>query len=134
MHRNLRAGRLSPGLLQRYLDRVDHAGAIDPTLATLVALHRAHLPAIPYENLDILGRELTLDPDSIFRKLVVERRGGWCYEMNGLFGRALESLGFEVRYVSGAVDRPDGIITPRGGAAATRRWFWRDHPHCRMRR
>ena len=57
-----------------------------PLLATLRDLHRAHRLAIPYENLDIhLGVPLTLDPERIFAKLVDERRGGWCYEMNGLF-------------------------------------------------
>ena len=67
---------------------------------------RAHLLAIPYENLDIhLGRRVTLDPDATFDKLVDDRRGGWCFEMNGLLGRVLETLGFEVRYLSGAVGR-----------------------------
>jgi N-hydroxyarylamine O-acetyltransferase len=97
---------LPPRDVRRYLERVGLPGTHPPVLETLVALHRAHLLAIPYENLDIhLGRRLSLDPDATFRKLVVERRGGWCYEMNGLFGRVLESLGFDVRYVSGAVGR-----------------------------
>ena len=62
--------------------------------------------AIPYENLDIhLGRRLTLDARDIFRKLVDDNRGGWCYEMNGLFARVLESLGFDVRLVTGTVGR-----------------------------
>ena len=77
-----------------------------PPLGTLRALHRAHLLAIPYENLDIhLGRQITLDPEATFTKLVDERRGGWCFEMNGLFGRVLETLGFDIRYLSGAVGR-----------------------------
>jgi N-hydroxyarylamine O-acetyltransferase len=62
--------------------------------------------SIPYENLDIhLGVPLTLDPDRIFAKLVDERRGGWCYEMNGLFAAVLEAMGFDVRRVSGTVGR-----------------------------
>jgi len=85
---------------------VHYSGPRDVSIETLTALHRAHLLAIPYENLDIhLGRRLTLDPDRIFEKLVEERRGGWCYEMNGLFGRVIQSMGFDVRYVSGAVGR-----------------------------
>ncbi|MCC7179326.1 MAG: arylamine N-acetyltransferase [Acidobacteria bacterium] len=92
--------------LDRYFARVAYRGPRDASLVTLRALHRAHLLAVPYENLDIhIGRPLTLDPDAMFAKLVDERRGGWCYEMNGVFGHVLESLGFEVRYLSGAVGR-----------------------------
>jgi len=97
---------LSPAQLSRYLARVGYEGGTTPSLATLRALHRAHLLAMPYENLDIhLGVRLTLDPERIFAKLVDERRGGWCYEMNGLFARVLETLGFDVRRVSGTVGR-----------------------------
>jgi N-hydroxyarylamine O-acetyltransferase len=97
---------LSVQQLDRYFARIGHRGPHEPALRTLRALHRAHLLAIPYENLDIhLGRPITLDPETTFTKLVDERRGGWCYEMNGLFGRVLETLGFDVRYLSGAVGR-----------------------------
>ena len=99
-------GRLTRARLDRYCARVGYQGPRDVTLRTLRDLHRAHLLAIPYENLDIqLGVPVTLDRDAMFTKLVDERRGGWCYEMNGVFGRVLESLGFDVRYVSGAVGR-----------------------------
>lgn len=97
---------LTDNELARYCARVAYNGTREPTFATLAALHRAHLLAIPYENLDIhVGRSLSLDPAIMFAKLVDARRGGWCYEMNGLMGRALASLGFDVRYVSGAVNR-----------------------------
>jgi N-hydroxyarylamine O-acetyltransferase len=97
---------LSVQQLDRYCARVAYHGPRDATLSTLRALHRAHLLAIPYENLDIhLGLEVTLDPAAMFTKLVDEGRGGWCYEMNGVFGRVLETLGFDVRYLSGAVGR-----------------------------
>lgn len=92
--------------LDRYFARIRYRGPRDPTLGTLRALHRAHLMAIPFENLDVhLGVPITLDPDAMFTKLVDERRGGWCFEMNGVFGRVLETLGFDVRYVSAAVGR-----------------------------
>jgi N-hydroxyarylamine O-acetyltransferase len=97
---------LSGDQLRRYFARIAYSGPRDATLTTLRGVHRAHLLAIPYENLDIhLGRRVTLDPDATFDKLVDERRGGWCFEMNGLLGRVLETLGFEVRYLSGAVGR-----------------------------
>lgn len=99
-------GPLTGRQLDRYLARVGYRGPRDATLATLRALHRAHLLSIPYENLDIhLGVPLTLDPEAMFTKLVDERRGGWCYEMNGVFGRVLEAIGYDVRYLSGAVGR-----------------------------
>ena len=92
--------------LPGYLDRIGYRGPVAPTAEVLRDIHRAHLLAIPYENLDIhLGRELSLDPARSYRKLVDERRGGWCYEMNGLLGWALEEIGFRVRLLSGAVGR-----------------------------
>jgi len=92
--------------VERYLARVDHRGSLEPSVETLTALHRAHLLAISYENLDIhLGRRLTLDRERIFRKLVDQGRGGWCYEMNGLFATVLEQLGFPVQLAAGTVGR-----------------------------
>ena len=99
---------LSPAQLSRYFARIGYGGDTKPSLATLRALHRAHLLSIPYENLDIhLGVPLTLDGNRLFAKLVDEGRGGWCYEMNGLFALVLETLGFDVRLVSGAVGRAE---------------------------
>jgi N-hydroxyarylamine O-acetyltransferase len=97
---------LSSAQLARYLARVGYGGDLKPTLATLRELHRAHLLSISYENLDIhLGVPLTLDPQRMFAKLVDERRGGWCYEMNGVFANVLETMGFDVRRVAGTVGR-----------------------------
>ena len=92
--------------LQTYLDRIGYSGDPVPTLATLSALLRHHALAIPFENLDVqLGRHLTLDPDAAFDKIVRRRRGGWCYEQNGLFGAVLAEIGFGVTRVAGAVMR-----------------------------
>ncbi|MCC6316981.1 MAG: arylamine N-acetyltransferase [Gemmatimonadaceae bacterium] len=96
---------LEPDQLERYLARIGYAGSRAPTLETLRALHRAHLLTIPYENLDIhLGRSLTVDPRVNVGKLC-GTRGGWCYEMNGVFGAVLRTLGFDVHLLSGAVGR-----------------------------
>ncbi len=90
--------------LNDYLDRIGYRGALTPTLATLTALHRAHLLAIPYENLDIhRGGTLSLDETRIFDKLVTGRRGGWCYEMNGLLAWVLRELGFDVMLLASSV-------------------------------
>ena len=105
---------LDRGRLDRYFARIGYTGPRDVTAATLRAVHRAHLLAIPYENLDIhLDRAISLDEDAMFRKLVDERRGGWCYEMNGVLSRVLCTIGFDVRRVGGAVNRAirgDGAI------------------------
>jgi N-hydroxyarylamine O-acetyltransferase len=92
--------------LQAYLDRIGFEGEVRVDAATLAALHRAHLMAIPYENFDVqLGRPVTIDPEAAFEKIVTRRRGGWCYEMNGLFGLALQTIGFPVTRLAGGVVR-----------------------------
>jgi len=92
--------------LSSYLQRIGFSGDPRPDLATLRRVHRAHLEAIAYENLDVqLGRRVGFDLDAIFSKLVTARRGGWCYEMNGLLAWALEEMGFEVMRLAGAVLR-----------------------------
>jgi N-hydroxyarylamine O-acetyltransferase len=93
--------------LNHYLQRIGYSGPLGVNIETLHALHRAHLFAIPYENLDIhLGRPLTLDMEHIYHKLVEQRRGGWCYEMNGLFAWALRAIGFEVTLLGSSVGEP----------------------------
>lgn len=92
--------------LQTYLDRIAYAGPLEAKLETLRAVHRAHLFAVPYENLDIhLGRRLTLEVQDAYRKIVLNRRGGWCFEMNGLLAWALERIGFRVTCLSASVNR-----------------------------
>ena len=92
--------------LSAYLDRIGYAGPVRPDSATLKALHRAHLKAISYENLDVqLGRRVTTDPADAYDKIVRRGRGGWCYEMNGLFGWALDQIGFSVMRMAGAANR-----------------------------
>jgi len=87
-----------------YLARVGYTGSLTPSIETLRALHRAHLLTISYENLDIhLGGRLELDPARVYAKLVERRRGGWCFEMNGLFAHMLRALGFRVALVAGTV-------------------------------
>lgn len=92
--------------LQAYFDRIGFDGEARADAATLSAIHRRHLLSIPFENLDILlGRRVDLDEERIFDKLVRRRRGGWCYEMNGLFAWALQTIGFGVTRLAGGVDR-----------------------------
>src|SRR6266540_6553829 len=83
--------------LGAYLRRIGYDGETAPTGATLAALHRAHLGAIAFENLDIvLGRGIAVDLESVQAKLVHRGRGGYCYEHGLLFAAALERLGYSV--------------------------------------
>ncbi len=92
--------------LDAYLERIGHDGPVRADADTLVAIHRAHLLAIPYENLEIqLGRENLLSEDAFVAKLVHGQRGGWCYEMNGFLTASLRPNGVRVTRVGGAVAR-----------------------------
>ena len=87
-----------------YLERIGYVGAREPSADVLVGLHRAHVLAVPFENLDIhLGVANVLDLEHVFDKIVARRRGGWCYELNGLFALLLEGLGFAVTCYSASV-------------------------------
>ncbi len=99
--------------LQGYLDRIGYEGPVEPTLACLTALHRAQALAVPYENLDVqLKVRVGQDPAALYDKVVARRRGGWCYELNGMLQQALVEIGFDVRRVAGGVHRHE-----RGDAA-----------------
>lgn len=91
--------------LNAYFDRVGYGGATDPTLDVLRALVTAHTRNIPFENLDpFLGVPVDdLSVDALTDKLVHRRRGGYCYEQNGLMGYVLAELGFQVRRLGGRV-------------------------------
>lgn len=98
---------------QSYLDRIGYRGPLNPTAETLRALQVAHLQAVPFENLSIHAHQpIVLDDDSLFDKVVARRRGGFCYELNGLFAALLRALGFQVTLLSAGVARGDGTFGP----------------------
>ncbi len=102
--------------LDAYFARIGYAGPRTPTLATLHALTQAHTSSIPFENLDVLlGRKIELEPEALMDKLVKKRRGGYCFEQNGLFLAVLQEMGFDVRPLSARVriDRPRDFTPPR---------------------
>jgi len=99
--------------LPAYLERIAYTGALAPTTEVLRDLHRAHLLSVPFENLDIaLGRKIVCDEDAFIRKIVVGRRGGFCYELNGAFAGLLRAIGFKVTLLSARVPREDGSDGP----------------------
>jgi N-hydroxyarylamine O-acetyltransferase len=99
--------------LGAYLERTGYRGPLEPTAATLRELHRCHVEAIPFENLEImLGRPIRLDLASLQAKLVARRRGGYCYEHNLLFAAVLERLGYVFTGLSARVTMGSGKPRP----------------------
>lgn len=93
-------------LLKEYLKRIAYDGDIAPSSGVLEALLAHHVQSVPFENLDVqLGASLTTDPATAYKKIVLNGRGGWCYEQNGLFGWALSEIGFDVTRIAAAVMR-----------------------------
>jgi len=83
--------------LDSYLERIGYTGGTGVSEETLRGLHIAHTLNIPFENLDVYyGKYVLLDEVSLFNKIVKYRRGGYCFEMNGLFSIVLQKLGFNV--------------------------------------
>jgi N-hydroxyarylamine O-acetyltransferase len=100
--------------LPAYLDRIRWSGRQEPTVEVLAALHRAHVAAIPFENLDVfVGRGISVALADVQDKLVARRRGGYCYEHSTVFGAALERFGFEVQRVLARVGDPGDGRRPR---------------------
>jgi N-hydroxyarylamine O-acetyltransferase len=78
-------------------------------------MQRAHRLTVPFESLDIhVGRRLSIDGDHLFDKIVRQRRGGWCHELNGLWARALRHLGFQVEVIAAQVIGPSTVPKPFG--------------------
>jgi N-hydroxyarylamine O-acetyltransferase len=103
--------------LSAYFDRIGYGGATEPTLDVLNGLQRLHTATIPFEALDVfMGRPVDLTPAVVDAKLIGQRRGGYCYEQNGLFSRVLLALGFNVTRLIGRVSwtlPPDAPLRPR---------------------
>ncbi|MEE6177002.1 arylamine N-acetyltransferase family protein [Mycobacterium sp. 050134] len=91
--------------LNGYFERIGYRGAAEPNLDVLQGLVTAHTGSIPFENLDpLMGVPVDdLSVEALTDKLVYRRRGGYCYEQNGLMGYVLAALGFQVRRLAGRV-------------------------------
>src|SRR2546427_3680912 len=96
-----------------YLKRIGAERPAAPTPEALRGLHARHQLAVPFENLSIhLGEPIALDEDSLFDKIVLRRRGGFCYELNGALGCLITALGFSGSYPAPGVFREDGATSP----------------------
>lgn len=92
-----------------YLSRIAVETPPGPTAKVLRELHFAHLREVPFENLDIYrGVPIVLDQGRILKKVVADRRGGFCYELNSAFHWLLTELGYRVSLLSAEVARPQG--------------------------
>jgi N-hydroxyarylamine O-acetyltransferase len=102
--------------LAAYAERIGYGGEFRADLETLRALHLSHATHIPFENVDVLmGRPIELDLESLSRKLIDARRGGYCFEQNTLFAAVLEQCGFRVKPLAARVrwGAPAGGVRPR---------------------
>jgi len=95
--------------LDPYFERINYTGSTDITEDTLRDIHIAHTLNVPFENLDVFYRRpIRLDETSLYNKIVKNRRGGYCFEMNGIFSIVLKKLGFKVTNLLARVTM-DGI-------------------------
>jgi N-hydroxyarylamine O-acetyltransferase len=87
--------------IKAYLNRINYSGHLIPDLEVLKSLQKNHLLSVPFENLDIhYNKTINLDVEKFYHKIVEEKRGGFCYELNGLFNTLLNALGYNSRIIS----------------------------------
>jgi N-hydroxyarylamine O-acetyltransferase len=99
--------------IKRYLQRIQYQKTTKVSKEVLWELQKAHLLTVPFENLDIhYQQEISLDLATVFDKVVRDKRGGFCYELNGLFYFLLKSIGFDAKMVSGRVATGEGSYGP----------------------
>ncbi|UJH91015.1 arylamine N-acetyltransferase [Antarcticibacterium sp. 1MA-6-2] len=93
--------------LQHYLKRIHYKGKTEVSIETLNFLHRAHVLNVPFENFHVINRiPIVLDQEKFYSKVVERKRGGFCYELNGLFAKALEEIGFDNYFIGCSVFVP----------------------------
>jgi N-hydroxyarylamine O-acetyltransferase len=96
-----------------YLERIGYSGSREPSLETLRSIHERHMYSVPFENLDIYWkRPIVTDAGRFLDKVIGERRGGFCYELNGAFAALLHDLGFDVTMLSARVVTGSGGFGP----------------------
>lgn len=95
--------------IEQYLDRFHATQGNQPSLQQLSDLQRQHMTKIPFENLDVIRQvPIYLNLNTIYEKIVLRNRGGYCYELNGLFHWLLEKLGYDASLAAATVYRPNG--------------------------
>jgi N-hydroxyarylamine O-acetyltransferase len=97
--------------VSRYLARIQYSKPLKPDVQTLQGLQLAHMLNVPFENLNIaLKRPIHLTEQALWNKIIVQKRGGFCYELNGMFAWLLKQIGFEVTYLNARVYNREGKL------------------------
>jgi N-hydroxyarylamine O-acetyltransferase len=100
--------------LDVYMKRIGYAGSREPTRQVLHDLHTAQVFSIPFENLAIqMGEPISLGIAEMMNKMVYGKRGGYCFELNGLFSVVLEALGFQMERLAARVRYGNLLVAPR---------------------
>ncbi|MBT2689632.1 arylamine N-acetyltransferase [Bacillus sp. ISL-47] len=104
--------------IQEYLKRLSVPEEKKLDLRYLTKLQQSHMEKIPFENLDVTRNvPIKLDHNSFYEKILIRNRGGFCYELNGLFQLLLSELGFQAHLISCTVKKPDGWVREDSHAA-----------------
>jgi len=94
-----------------YLERIQYFKPLKPDAQTLRELQLTHMLNVPFENLDIgLKRPIRLTAEALWDKIINHKRGGFCYELNGLFAELLKKIGFDITYLNARVDNGEGKL------------------------
>ncbi|MFJ2088041.1 arylamine N-acetyltransferase [Streptomyces sp. NPDC087901] len=100
-----------PQTIDAYLERIGATRPARPDATALRELQLRHLTTVPFENLSIhLGEDIVLEEKALLDKIVADRRGGFCYEVNGAFAVLLRALGFRVTLLQARVHGDDGRL------------------------
>jgi len=96
-----------------YLKRINYTGSLTIDDNVLEELHRSHIYQIPFENLDIYYKKaFDLDIEKVYKKIISDKRGGFCYELNLLFNWLLTEIGFSSRIIAARIFNEDGTLGP----------------------
>jgi N-hydroxyarylamine O-acetyltransferase len=96
-----------------YLERIVYTGIINVTDEVLMRLHKKHVYQIPFENLDVYYKRIfNLDIGNVYEKVINDKRGGFCYELNLLFNWLLTQIGFTSRIIASRIFNEDGTVGP----------------------
>jgi N-hydroxyarylamine O-acetyltransferase len=99
--------------VEKYLERIGCQSGLEPTLEMLSELQTLHMQAVPFEDLNIHHNlPIVLKEDHLYKKIVKEKRGGFCYELNGLFAWMLGEVGFKAEKLSASVINDKGVFGP----------------------
>ncbi|GGJ99925.1 acetyltransferase [Lentibacillus kapialis] len=105
--------------VDQYLQRIGFDDTKEINLETLHQLQLQHMLHVPFENLDVIYNvPIPLDIETYYNKIVLNQRGGFCYELNGLFNWLLQKRGFKSHFISATINRPDGSWAKEGSHAA----------------